>query len=155
MEDKTYKHAMINMFCSGASTPFVNMYTNDDYNESGIKRKYTYDYDYQNLLLQFYVDQNYDTKAFFDDWIKKIVPNNRKFEYYEEYRSPLIKVSIINTAGSETYKYIYEYAVPKTVSNIDLTYSGTGSVSTFTVEFVFETMKFEKIQQTSSTTQTT
>ena len=140
-----YNSQMINMFCSSAQTPFTAMFTNDSYNENGIKRKYIYDYDYQPLLLQFYVDQGYETKNFFDVWMQQIVPSDRKFNFYEDYVSPLIRVTIINTGGDDTYQYYYMNAVPKTVSNIDLNYGGHGSVSTFNVEFVFETMWFNKV----------
>lgn len=149
-DGKTYNNNMVNMFCAGASTPQTDMYTNDDNHENGIRRKYIYDYNHQNLVLQFYVDQKYETKYFFDNWLKQIVPSARKFNYYDDYRSPLIRVTVLNTAGKDTYQYYYMGAVPKTVNNIDLAYSGHGSVSTFNVEFVFETITFNKIEPGST-----
>jgi hypothetical protein len=140
----------LHMYCATASTPFTNMFTNDDYNEVGIKRKYIYDYDYQSLLLTFYIDQTHHPKKFFDEWMQAIVPSSRKFNYYDDIISDKINLTITDSTTKDVYKYTYNRALLKTVSNIDLSQSATGTVSTFNAEFVFETVSFESL---SSATQ--
>lgn len=147
LEKSTQNMNDLHMYCASASTPFTNMFTNDDFNENGIKRKYIYDYDYQSLLLTFYVDQMHQPKKFFDDWITAIAPSARKFDFYDNLVSDKIVVSIIDIATDDVYKYTYNRVLPKTVSNIDLSQQGNGTVSTFNVEFVFETIEHEQIKQ--------
>lgn len=140
-----YNIDKINMFCHGASTPHLGLYTNDEYNENGQRRKFVYEYDYQNLVLQFYIDQKYEVKNFFDNWMKEIVPSKRNFQYYDSYVSRMIRVYIVDMEDKETYQYSYINCVPKTVNSIDLNYSTTGQVSSFTVEFVFESVVYSKM----------
>lgn len=130
--------SMLSMMCCGASTPFSGITTQDQYLENNTRRKYAYDQDYQNLTLQFYIDQDYTTKRFFDQWKDMIVPNKRSFNYPDDYTAESMNVFILNQAGDSVYKYEYSRVFPKTIQSIDLNYSPANSPATFTVEFVFE-----------------
>ena len=129
---------LVSAWCSGASTPFVSISTQDDYIEAGTRRKFAYDQDYQNLVLTFYVDQAFDVKKFFDDWKSKIVPTKRNFNYPDDYTAEKLNVWIINSAGKPTYLYAYKRVFPKTINSMELSYSSSGTYSTLAVEFVFE-----------------
>jgi hypothetical protein len=129
---------LVSMWCHAAQTPQSNIDTADDYREAGTRRKFAYDRDYQNLVLSFYIDQEYKIKRFFDQWRHAITPQRLNFGFPDDYTTPSLKVYIINQEGIPTYCYDYSNVFPKTVQSIELSYAPGGAVSSFTVEFVFE-----------------
>ena len=141
---------LVSMWCNAASTPQNTIITHDDYIEAGVRRKYAYDQDYQNLTLSFYVDQDYKIKRFFDQWKDAIVPQKRNFNYPEDYTADSLNLYILNQANQPTYKYEYSRIFPKSINQIELSYASGASISTFTVDFVFE-----EVYHTSMTEGTT
>lgn len=127
----------VSMWCDASQTPNNTILTNDDYIEAGVKRKYAYDQDYQNLTLDFYADQDYLIKGFFDSWKKLTVSKNRSFGYPKDYTANKISVFNLDTANNITYRYDYLNVFPKSISQIELSYSAS-DVAKFSVEFVFE-----------------
>ena len=136
---------LISMWCSQAMTPQVTIDTRDEYLENGVKRKYAFDQDYQNLTLHFYADQEYNIKQFFDEWKYSIVPQRRKFNYSADYTAETLNLFILDQAETATYKYEYSRIFPKSVNAIDLSYNSGGSVSTFSVDFVFEEVYYTNL----------
>ena len=146
----------ISLYCHAAMTPGINIMTNDNYIEVGIKRRVAYDYDIQNLTLQFYVDSDYEVKDFFDKWMKKIVGNRRNFEYANDYTADVLVVNILSLEKTDdenenktVYKYLYRNIYPKTIQPIDLNNAANG-VTTFTVDLVFETVTAEALPGNST-----
>ncbi len=142
---------LVSTWCAGATTPMTYMYTQQNYNEAGIKRSFAHDYQYGNLTLVFYIDQDYAIKKFFDDWMRKIVPNKRNFKYPKDYTIDKLSVFIINMEDTVTYQYDYRRVFPIIVSDIQLS-AGGSDVSTFTVHFEFET--FDHISHNANGAQT-
>lgn len=136
---------LTSMWCHTAHTPHTSIYTNDDYIEAGVRRKYAYDVDSQNLVLNFYVDQDYIVKNFFDTWKKAIVPYHRKFNYPDHYTADFLKLYLIDSEGNATYEYKYSRVFPKTIQSVELNYGSTGTFSTFAVEFVFEDVYYTAV----------
>ena len=128
---------LVSMWCSNAMTPQVSIMTNDDYMEAGTRRKFAYEYDYQNLVLQFYIDQKYQIKNFFDDWKQLIVPYKRNFSWAKDYTAPSLKLFIVNQDDKKTYGYEYLNVFPKTIQSVELSYANATQASQFSVEFVF------------------
>lgn len=135
------------MFCHSAMTPGTTFYTNDDFVEMGIKRHVIYDYDYQNLSLEFLLDMEYSVKNFFDKWKDLIVPSGRNFNYPEDYISPSIIVNILSLKSVDSdnvvvYKYKYNNVYPKSIQASQLSQTSAG-MSMCVVDFAFETVTFE------------
>jgi hypothetical protein len=137
---------LASMWCSAAHTPHAFISTNDNYIEAGVRRKYAYDVDYQNLVLNFYVDQDFEIKKFFDEWKRRIVPHNRQFNYPDSYTANSMFLYILNQENKETYEYEYTRVFPKTISSIELSYANGNSISGFNVEFVFEDVYFTSLK---------
>jgi hypothetical protein len=129
---------LASMWCSSAHTPQSTIFTDDSYLEAGTRRKYAYDHDWQNLVLNFYVDQDFDTKKLFDEWRSKIVPIRRQFNYPDDYTASYLQLYLINQEGNLVYKYEFSNIYPKDVYAIELNYMQQGSPATFSVEFVYE-----------------
>lgn len=130
----------INLFCHGAQTPFTQMLTNDNYFEAGIKRKFVHDYDYQDLMLQFYVDQNYLVQKFFEKWKELIVNSRRNLNWPDDYTAESIVLNMIDLEGNSNFSYTYKRVVPKMINSISLDYGSNGIMS-LPVSFVFETVE--------------
>lgn len=141
---------LISMWCHTAMTPQSTIYTKDDHYDAGVRRKYAYDKDYQNLTLSFYVDQNFKIKQFFDQWDNAVVSNRRNFGYPDDYTADLLNLYIINQEGNTTYKYEYSRIFPKSVNSIELSYASGAPISTFTVDFVFEHVYYSVLGDTGN-----
>lgn len=146
MEDEPKPNKFVSMWCNSAHTPMLTINTNDDFIEAGVRRKYAYDVDYQNLVLNFYVDQKFETKQFFDSWKHKIVPYHRRFNYPDSYTANRLNLYLIDQDGKATYLYKYSNVYPKTVNSIELSYSQNNAPTTFSVEFVFEDVFYTALQ---------
>ena len=138
---------LISLWCHTAQTPQITISTQDNFIEAGTRRKYAYDQDYQNLVLNFYLDQDYAIKRFFDQWKQAIVPQRRNFGYPEDYTSPTLNLFIINQAGDETYKYEYINIFPKSINSVELSYASGAGISTFAVDFVFEEVYYTSMKK--------
>jgi hypothetical protein len=134
------------MFCHTASTPQNTVMTDDNHIENGVRRKYAYDQDYQDLSLAFYIDQNYAVKRFFDQWKQAIVPQRRLFNYPEMYTSPQLNLYILDQNGAATYKYEYLNIYPKSFNSTDLSYASTNVSASFSINFVFEDVYYSSLK---------
>jgi len=139
---------LVSMWCSAAHTPHTYLMTNDNYLEAGIKRKYAYDVDHQNLVLNFYLDQDYRIKQFFDEWKHRIVPYNRQFNYPDNYTAENITVYLIDNADENVYKYEYSRVFPKTINSVELSYANGTTIAGLNVEFVFEDVYYTSFKNT-------
>lgn len=137
---------LVSMWCSQAMTPQTTIATRDEYLEAGVRRKYAFDQDYQNLTLHFYLDQSFDIQLFFDQWKNAVVPQRRKFGWPEDYTANALNLFIINQDEEITYKYEYSNVFPKSINSVDLSYATGGSVSTFSVDFVFEEVYYTSVK---------
>lgn len=135
----TESSKLVSMWCSSAQTPQVDILTNDAYLDNGTRRKYAYDVEYQNLVLSFFIDQEYNVKKFFDDWNFKIIKNKRNFNFPDKYTSDALKLFILNQNDEDTYSYQYNRIYPKTIQSVELSYANGTTYSTLSVEFVYET----------------
>ena len=132
---------LASMWCHAAQTPHMFLATNDNFVENGVRRKYAYDIDYQNLVLNFYVDQLFEVKRLFDSWKQLVVPYNRQFNFPVDYTASSLFLYILNQEDNVTYKYEYKNVYPKTINSMELSYGAT-SVLDLNVEFVFEDVYF-------------
>ncbi len=146
----TENSQLVSMWCSAAQTPHAYLMTNDNFIEGGVRRKYAYDVDYQNLVLNFYMDQDYKIKEFFDEWKKRIVPYNRQFNYPDDYTSDTLELFILDQTDKVTYKYEYKRVVPKTINSIELNYATGNAIVGFNVEFVFEDVYYTSMSSGGS-----
>jgi len=138
-DSSTEEARTLSLFCAGAQTPMLQMFTNDNYYEAGIKRKYVNDYDYQDFILDFYVDQDYTVQKFFAKWKELIVSSRRNFNYPDEYTAENFDLHLIDLKGESKFMYSYKRVVPKTFNSVSMQH-GSHGVIVLSVSFVFETV---------------
>jgi hypothetical protein len=140
---------LASMWCHAAQTPHMFLSTNDNFVENGVRRKYAYDIDYQNLVLNFYIDQDFEVKKFFDKWKQLIIPYGKNFNYYNDYTAETLTISLLNQADDVTYKYEFKKVYPKTINNLELSFAGAASILDLSVELVFEDVYFTSVKNGS------
>lgn len=128
----------VSLWCDMAQTPQSTILTQDNHIEAGVKRKYAYDQEYTNLTLDFYIDQEYKIKHFFQKWKDLTVPTNRNFGYPRDYTVDRLNVYAINAEGTAAHRYEYLNVFPKAINATELSYENTDAVAKFSVDFVFE-----------------
>lgn len=149
---QTNDSRLVSLFCSAASTPHAYLLTNDNYIEAGVRRKFAYDIDFQNLVLNFYIDQGFKVKQFFDEWKHLIVPYHRRFNYPDNYTAESLNVYIIDMTDSNTYKYEYSRVFPKTINSIELNSASGTTTAQLNVEFTFEDVYFTALGKSEFST---
>jgi hypothetical protein len=137
----------INLFCFNANVPGISFSTNDQYIDVDTKRHFVYDADKTDVRLSFYADQQMNIRMFFEKWMKFIVSKKRTFGYPSDY-STEIQVNIKNMQDKSIMTYVLKDAFPKTLSEIELNWSGMGQISTFSTEFCYSYMDIKKSDET-------
>ena len=144
----------ISLFCHAAQTPMLQLATQDNYFEAGIKRKFVYDFDYQELTLEFYVDQTYTVHKFFERWKDLVVSSRRSLSWPDEFTAENFDLHLIDLNGKSNFTYSYRRVVPKNINSLTMNHAGGGLVS-LPITFVFETVVTSVAEPTSDiTTQT-
>lgn len=111
------------MMCDQVQIPGLNI------NTTGIRtfgevRETPYEYNYEPINIQFYVDQKMDVKTFWDRWIKSIqLGSTRSFRYYDEYVCKKMEIYVENLLDQKTYLVALFEVYPKNVTAIQLDYA--------------------------------
>jgi hypothetical protein len=111
------------MLCDQVQIPGLSV------NTTGIRtfgevRETPYEYNYEPINIQFYVDQKMDVKTFWDRWIKSIQKGStRSFRYYDEYICKKMEIYVENLLDQKTYLVALFEVYPKSVTAIQLDYA--------------------------------
>lgn len=112
---------LITLFCESTSLPGLVVATTEN-RIMGETREFPYAKYYDNVTMSFYVDNNFEVKGFFDNWMNKIASTeNKVVNYYRDYIAPTILIEVL-PMNSEvaTYSMTLHEAYPKAVSAIQL-----------------------------------
>lgn len=112
---------LISLFCEETSLPGLNIATTQ-HNVMGEHRQFPYMKNYDNVSMTFYIDNDFEVKGFFDNWLKYISDDSSKItSYYSDYISPTIEIDVL-PMGSEspTHTVILHEAYPKAISSMML-----------------------------------
>lgn len=111
---------LVGIFCDQAQLPDQTVST-AQVRTYGEIREVPYENLYGNVSLSFYVDSDYITKIFFDLWIQSISnTETRHWEYYDNFISPSIEITMYNNDGARVYGAILYECYPKTLQAITL-----------------------------------
>jgi hypothetical protein len=112
----------VSMLCEMAALPGINIMTSE-LRAFGEVTEYSYGITYPPVSLSFYLTGNFDTRAYFRNWMNQVYqPIDRTAGFYRDYVKPL-KIILQDRAGKEVYSVVLHEAFPKTVSDISLSYS--------------------------------
>ena len=112
----------VHMFCDQVQLPGLNVNTSQ-IKTFGEIREMPYEFNYDPLQMNFYVDKNMVVKSFFDKWIQSIQNGTyRTFNYYDQYISPSITISVQDLNDDRRYAVSIYEAYPKTISAVQMGY---------------------------------
>ena len=91
-----------------------------------------------NITATFYLDENLDTKAWFDKWQQMAVSQDtHKARYYKDYIGTM---NIYQLGGrGRTYGIKCDEVYPATIGPIEYAYETTDTIALLTVEFAYRT----------------
>lgn len=110
----------ISLLCKSINVPGVNFATTAVRNYGEVFET-PYDRNFSGATISFYTDSELYVKRYFDTWVTKIQDTNtRIMDYYENFISPTIHISILNKSDLQKYKIILHNAFPKTIGGLSL-----------------------------------
>ena len=114
------------LFCEETSLPGLDIFTSTQ-NVISERRLLPYSRKYNNVPMTFYVDNNFEVKSFFDNWMKYVSDESTKItSYYSDYISPSIEISVLPMDSEiPTHTVTLYEAYPKAISDINLSYSSS------------------------------
>lgn len=119
---------LIRLFCTRINLPSVSFDT-AEIATFGEQRTIPYRPRYSQATLSFYVDNNFDVKRAFDEWLNLISsPSTRVMSYYADYaRKCSINIAVFDVAEDQVrYEVRLEEVYPKSIESIQLDSSSRG-----------------------------
>lgn len=112
---------LITLFCESTSLPGQVILTTE-HNVMGEHREFPYMKKYDNIPMSFYIDNNFEVKAFFDNWLNSVSNTQNKItSYYKDYIAPTVLIEVLPMDSEvSTYSITLHEAYPKGISPIQL-----------------------------------
>lgn len=112
---------LITLFCESTSLPGQVVATTEQ-RIMGETREFPYIKQYDNITLSFYIDNNFEVKGFFDNWLNSISNTQNKItSYYKDYIAPTVLIEVLPMDSEvSTYSITLHEAYPKGISPIQL-----------------------------------
>lgn len=112
---------LITLFCESTSLPGQVIATTE-HNVMGEHREFPYMKKYDNITLSFYIDNNFEVKGFFDNWLNSVSNTQNKItSYYKDYIAPTVLIEVLPMDSEvSTYSITLHEAYPKGISPIQL-----------------------------------
>ena len=111
------------LFCESTNLPGVTLSTSQS-RTFGEIREVPYEKLFQSITLSFYVDNSMQIKEMFDAWILNIQdPNNRNFNYYNDYITDLT-IKVGDVSNKSRYAVTLFECYPQAVSPIQMSLTG-------------------------------
>ena len=112
---------LITLFCESTSLPGQVISTIEQ-RIMGETREFPYSKFYDNITLSFYIDNNFEVKGFFDNWLNSVSNTQNKItSYYKDYIAPTVLIEVLPMDSEvSTYSITLHEAYPKGISPIQL-----------------------------------
>jgi hypothetical protein len=123
----------VHMFCDQVQLPGLNV-NSTQIKTFGEIREMPYEFNYDPIQMNFYVDRNMVVKSYFDEWINSIQKGEaRTFNYYNDYISPSLIIEVQDSGlgtssksliekNDTRYMVILYEAYPRTISAVQMGY---------------------------------
>ena len=112
---------LITLFCESTSLPGQVVATTHQ-RIMGEMREFPYSKMFDNITLSFYIDNNFEVKGFFDNWLNSVSNTQNKItSYYKDYIAPTVLIEVLPMDSEvSTYSITLHEAYPKGISPIQL-----------------------------------
>lgn len=110
------------LYCDSTTLPGLIVQTTQS-RTFGEIREMPWDKLYDNVSMNFFVDNSMQVKLFFDNWIQNIQdPETRSLSYYDDYRTD-ITISALDVSDATRYTVTLYECYPKAISPITMDYA--------------------------------
>ena len=112
---------LITLFCESTALPGQAIATTEQ-RIMGETREFPYSKMFDNITLSFYIDNNFEVKGFFDNWLNSVSNTQNKItSYYKDYIAPTVLIEVLPMDSEvSTYSITLHEAYPKGISPIQL-----------------------------------
>ena len=112
---------LITLFCESTALPGQAITTTEQ-RIMGETREFPYSKMFDNITLSFYIDNNFEVKGFFDNWLNSVSNTQNKItSYYKDYIAPTVLIEVLPMDSEvSTYSITLHEAYPKGISPIQL-----------------------------------
>ena len=112
---------LITLFCESTSLPGQVVATTEQ-RIMGETREFPYSKMFDNTSMSFYIDNNFEVKGFFDNWLNSVSNTQNKItSYYKDYIAPTVLIEVLPMDSEvSTYSITLHEAYPKGISPIQL-----------------------------------
>lgn len=128
--------------CAAVTIPGININTHIEHRR-GIGQSITYPNQrtFTELTMTFYESDYEQEKAYFSNWINKVVdPNSGQVGWFQDYTKTVV-ISQYNRKQELTYQCLLGNAYPINIGGLDRGYSHDNQISQFTVGLTFYQMQ--------------
>jgi hypothetical protein len=141
-----FDNEQVTMFCETANAPSFTIET-VPFRTQGAQFEMPIHRNYEAMSLSFYVDQDYQIKNYFDQWMDSIVdPKSFKVGFRNTFVKDM-NITALNKADEQKYSLKLVNAYPKYSGNILYTASGSDVVR-LQVQICFERVEVLSVEQT-------
>lgn len=100
---------------------------------------------FQPMLIEFYEDDNYAVRNFFDLWVRLVSASGKSYTvpYYDNIIVPELNVFVYNEKGKKTRQYTFYEVYPSSINPTQMAWDNQNSVTIVPIEFTYHrwTMK--------------
>lgn len=137
----------VNLFCKSAFLPQTRINTSRLQIAGAPPLYYPVGADYggDNITLSFYIDQNFDVKTFFDEWIDNVVERrNGEIQYANSYYTTMT-IKQLNAQHKVVYIAKFQDVFPVSVNPLGLDHNSTGQVHELSVTLNYRRWTYEAV----------
>lgn len=103
------------------------------------------DYGGDNLTLSFYMDQQLNVKAFFDEWVDGMVNRQSGLHYYFGEYATSLKIKQLDQQQRVVYIANFQDAFPVSINPMMMDFNSTGQVHELSVTFNYRRWTYETV----------
>lgn len=94
---------------------------------------------FQPMLVEFYEDDNYQVRNFFDTWVRSIhqASNAFRVKFYDDCVINVMHVYVYNEKGIRTRQYTFHEVYPSSVNPTQMAWDTQNSATIIPVEFTY------------------
>lgn len=155
--ERKFDNVTLAFLCSAANIPAVNIQTTEEVHIPGVSltSHMPYGVAMGPLSLKYYIDNNAMTYEFFSAWLRNVVnhgPVNTPYQKYGGYNAAAvaevqykshytttIRLYALDMNNDALLEVVFYNAYPTNLGDVQFDWSTTDDISTFNVEFHYET----------------
>jgi|PlaIllAssembly_1097288.scaffolds.fasta_scaffold00451_8 hypothetical protein len=145
----TSQGRMLAFFCNSAQIPSLPLLT-ATVTENYIPFEAPYGAQYQDVSLEFYLDQTLTVRKLFEMWYQSVYNHkSRTLEYHDLYTG-VVTIQSLDRNLAPTYSVTLSGAYPKNIGQVQFNRNSNDQIATMSVQFAFKELTSDSSTKTLS-----